>query len=378
MTHDTDIIVLGSGIAGMMSALVCAGHGYTVKIIGKQAVAKGAMQLAQNSYESLSALHDTDAQPIAKQVLVAGYRLEGIQLMRLEDSHIIASLEHPQTRYYASICKKQLMDEILQHCEAHKNIQLYNEYATAGMVSYDRPVGQIITEDKILHQAEYILGADGPTGLSRKLISSAAPEIEYCAMRTEVKSVLLPAFFSDRQSRLMLGDKCHLVSYPFSNGDRINLVFCVEQDRLSRNWQQHFFAQNPALHSLMQPDIHWQNTSIMAPFSAAFWRYQRLTLIGDAAHIMPPHLAQGAGQSFEDIAMLDKMLARYPLREALDEMAKARMHHASSIAQKAALTGKIMRLGGLGARLRNQILNLGGEALLESWMKNIWSYQTRA
>ena len=49
----------------------------------------------------------------------------------------------------------------------------------------------------------------------------------------------------------------------------------------------------------------------MAPFTSALWRYQRLTLIGDAAHMMPPHLAQGAGQSFEDIAILDQMLAAF-------------------------------------------------------------------
>ncbi len=36
----------------------------------------------------------------------------------------------------------------------------------------------------------------------------------------------------------------------------------------------------------------------------------QVTLNGDAAHVMPPHLAQGAGQSFEDIADLQSRTDR--------------------------------------------------------------------
>jgi salicylate hydroxylase len=43
----------------------------------------------------------------------------------------------------------------------------------------------------------------------------------------------------------------------------------------------------------------------------------QVTLIGDAAHIMPPHLAQGAGQSFEDIAYLKTQLQEKELSDAL-------------------------------------------------------------
>ena len=35
----------------MFAALICAEHGYHVKIIGMPAPAKGAMQLAENSFE---------------------------------------------------------------------------------------------------------------------------------------------------------------------------------------------------------------------------------------------------------------------------------------------------------------------------------------
>jgi len=53
-------------------------------------------------------------------------------------------------------------------------------------------------------------------------------------------------------------------------------------------------------------------------------------------------------------------------------MAQARSSDAAKISQKAEITGKIMRLGGVGGQLRNQFLSLGGSELIESWMQDVW------
>ncbi|MGB1614316.1 MAG: FAD-dependent oxidoreductase [Candidatus Puniceispirillaceae bacterium] len=131
--------------------------------------------------------------------------------------------------------------------------------------------------------------------------------------------------------------------------------------------------KNPALDCLNSPDIHWQPSLLLPPHAQPLWRYQRLTLIGDAAHSMPPHLAQGAGQSFEDIAMLDHMLSIHPLDIALNEMAAQRSRIAARIAHKAGVTGKVMRLGGMAGRLRDSVLDIAGRQLLQEWMADVWT-----
>lgn len=374
MTQHTELIILGQGIAGMFAALICAEHGYHVKIIGMPAPAKGAMQLAENSFECVQALHSKTAQQTGKKILESGYRLHGIDILRLNDSAALTALQHPEGRYYAAVSKAQLIQRLKDQCSRQDNITFYEAFAQSGIVHYDRTHAQIVTTDNVLHQAEFVLGADGPKGLSRRLIHSSPPIVDYAAMRAEISSDMLPGFYADRQSRLLLGQKCHLVSYPFADAEKVNIVFCAEDQHLRAGWQDFYFSENPALHALKDERIDWHKTEIMAPFTSALWRYQRLTLIGDAAHMMPPHLAQGAGQSFEDIAILDEMLATYSLEKAFDQMALKRNKHAAFIASKAALTGKVMRLGGAGATMRNHILNIGGQDLLENWMGDVWSY----
>ena len=376
MDSQPDIIIIGQGIAGLGAAIICASHGYQVTVIGHHAPAKGALQLAQNSARCL---HGLSQPAFGAEILALGDRLDSICLSRLETGTSLCELVHPQDNYYASISRYRLMELLLDYCDASSLIHRHDSQVKAAIIGYDRGTAQIVCEDNQLFEAPIVIGADGASGISRRLASAVSTDgptahhTGYTAMRAEISADHLPAYFSEPHTKLMLGERCHLVSYPFDSHQKVNLVFCAETTALQKNLMRDRLGQNRLLACLLSQQLHWQPTRLLPVQAQPLWRYQRLTLIGDAAHSMPPHLAQGAGQSFEDIAMLDEMLAIHPLDIALNEMAKKRSRSASEIAHKASVTGRVMRLGGVTAKLRDGILDIAGRQLLQEWMSDVWT-----
>ena len=374
MDSQPDIIIIGQGIAGLGAAIICASHDYKVTVIGRNLPAKGAVQLAQNSARCLNALSQ---KTLGAEILALGDRLESICVSRLETGTSLCELVHPDDSYYASVSRQRLMALLVQYCDDSPLITRYDNQVIAAIIGYDRPQAQIVCDDNQLFEAPVVIGADGVSGISRKLASAVSTDRHnvsgYSAMRAEYPARKLPAFFAEPHTKLMLGERCHLVSYPFEAGQNVNLVFCAETASLNAGLMTDKLQQNHLLGCLLSDALHWQPTPLMMPHAQPLWRYQRLTLIGDAAHSMPPHLAQGAGQSLEDIAMLDAMLAIHPLNIAVNEMAIKRSNIAAGIAHKAGVTGKVMRLGGAAAKLRNGVLDIAGRELLEEWMADVWT-----
>ena len=98
-----------------------------------------------------------------------------------------------------------------------------------------------------------------------------------------------------------------------------------------------------------------------------------MIVIGDAAHFMPPHLAQGAGQTLEDAACLYEALqGNQPLTQTLQSFALKRARALAPVIHKAESTGAVMRLKGPFAHLRNLALEIGGQRLVESWLQQVW------
>jgi salicylate hydroxylase len=99
-----------------------------------------------------------------------------------------------------------------------------------------------------------------------------------------------------------------------------------------------------------------------------------VVLAGDAAHIMPPHLAQGAGQALQDAASLQQALtATASIDDALASYARQRTSAVSAVVLKADVSGKIMALGGARGRLRNIMISLAGPSFLQSWLADVWA-----
>jgi salicylate hydroxylase len=119
---------------------------------------------------------------------------------------------------------------------------------------------------------------------------------------------------------MWLGKGKHFLTFPLRSGELINYVgFVPADEEMKESWsapgdpdvlRREFAGWDPRIGTLLsqvQSTFRW---ALYDREPLPTWSRGRLTLLGDAAHPMLPHLGQGANQSIEDGMALATILAR--------------------------------------------------------------------
>ena len=95
-------------------------------------------------------------------------------------------------------------------------------------------------------------------------------------------------------------------------------------------------------------DVEWRQMGDRSPSTpAAPGSRDRVALLGDAAHAMPPFLAQGAAMAIEDAAVLARWLAGVDRRpDRLRRLQAERRPRVARVAAAARRTGDHYHFGG--------------------------------
>ena len=169
--------------------------------------------------------------------------------------------------------------------------------------------------------ADVVIGADGiHSVLQRFVVEPAEPVFSgVVAYRG-----LVPRLdeYPAGTMRMWVGEGKHFLVFPVRSGQLLNYVGFVPSDRSVReSWSApgdpaalaaHFAGWDPLIGRII--------TAISGPGGSGFqwgmydraplsrWSSGRLTLLGDAAHPMLPHLGQGVNQALEDAVALATLL----------------------------------------------------------------------
>lgn len=167
-----------------------------------------------------------------------------------------------------------------------------------------------------------------------------------------------------KRSHRWVGEKRMIIAYPISEHRLYNIVSAHPDSNFasqpSTTWTAtgsksamldvfHDFC--PRVKQLLDlaPDGQIMEWALRTHKPLARWTHDRVLLIGDAAHPMLPHLAQGAAQAVEDGAVIGAVLARVrdssDVPAALRVFQKLRQARTDMIVVEAAASGKAIHLG---------------------------------
>jgi len=176
-------------------------------------------------------------------------------------------------------------------------------------------------------EGDIVVAADGIHSELRPYVFPPSRPVFHgsVAYRGVLPHALIPEWPNDRWL-MWLGKAKHFLSFPVRAGELINYVGFVPADEaMKESWsapgdpdvlRAEFAGWDPRIETLLskvQTTFRWALYD-REPLPA--WTKGRLTLLGDAAHPMLPHLGQGANQSIEDGMALATILARADCKTA--------------------------------------------------------------
>lgn len=388
------LIIAGAGIAGLTCALALGQRGRTIQLLdqAQQAPQDGAgLQLGPNVTRHLRSLG------ILENVMAFACRPTAIRIRRLKDHKTLGRLplgQAAENKYgspYLTMHRADLLKILLQ-----ANAQYGHSPAWGTRVEHTRQTTtevQVRTQSGQILRAEGLIGADGIWSRVRLAIPQAlanpARPTGQIAFRGLIPAEVVVDPNLMQEITVWTRPGLHLVGYPIQSGARYNLVaLCPTPDNwqtASQGWSQPLpdallssvkSQTCPEVMELMNASTAWHAWAMHAnqPLSSAQAMVMgRVFLVGDAAHPLRPHLAQGAAMGIEDAVCLARWIDRSDLSlpEKLASAADERWLRNANVQRRSAQNGNIFQLKPPWVWGRDIALKLVGRRLMDQK----WLYQ---
>ncbi|WP_026356548.1 FAD-dependent monooxygenase [Mycobacterium sp. 141] len=225
--------------------------------------------------------------------------------------------------------------------------------------------------------ADLLIGADGiHSRLQGKVTSPAEPVSEgIMAYRGLIPAEGVAGVADMCASSMWLGPRQSFLAYPVSAGRLLNIVAFVPTNlTVAESWTAPGdVAELAAAYRGWDPQV----STIIDAMDSTFrwgiydrepldrWSTDRITLLGDSAHAVTPHLGQGANQAIEDAMTLAVLLrGAHPgeLPDRLRRYEDLRMKRTGQVRSQARAAGRIYRSTELTPRAQAEQL----QAILDS------------
>lgn len=312
-----NVVIVGGGIGGLFAANALVAQGIEVSVY-EQAAALG--EVGAGIYLTPNSVRQLQRVGLGPAVEKYGARVGfGSRYFR-DDGSQIAPVQVTDSAGWNATFGMHRAD-IVEFLAAHlpAGIVKTGHRATGFEQTVDK--ARVTFANGATAEADVVIGADGIHSELRPFVfpPSARVYSGSIAYRGTVPRELIPDWPNDVW-QMWLGKGKHFLTFPLRAGKLINFVGFVPADEaLKESWSQpgdpdqlrrEFAGWDPQVGKLLskvQSTFRW---GLYDRDPLPVWTKGRLSLLGDAAHAMLPHLGQGANQSIEDGMALAMILAR--------------------------------------------------------------------
>ncbi len=391
------IIIAGAGIGGLTAALSLARAGRKALVLERAAKIEevgAGIQIAPNAGRVLAELG------LEPALAEAGLEPRAINLRRGRDGDVLARLDLAEARYhwgapFRVFHRADLHDVLLRAAQQAEGIAVKSGARVGSFEARGETLSVRVHTLAGLEEtdASGLVGADGLRSGVRGHLNPTERDAPvyagYAAWRALVPAEMAPAPLRARETNLWLMPGAHVVHYPLRNASLINVILVVDAplsndgalasvlaldgSELSRHLAYLPMARD--LRALIEAGAHWRHWPLFNRPQLKQWSRGPVTLLGDAAHPMPPFLAQGAAQAIEDADALGRAFMQLgaTAETAFAAYQSVRMARAAQIVRASRRQGDYFHMRPPASLVRDLVIRtLGGPGMLR---RNGWLYR---
>ena len=348
-----NIAIIGGGIGGLTAAIALRQKCYSVTLF-EQAPEIG--EVGAGLQISVNAVRVFQALGLKPQNWLCN-KPTSITLHDYKNGDFVARVAMNTTADlpYLQFHRADLISELMQAAIA---VGVTLKLGTQVSVSMNGPDCADVDGERF----DLVVGADGVRSSVRgQFYDAQKPRFTgQIAWRALVSMTDLPSNFGTL-SRVFMGPKKHMVTYPLRDGSLINIVAVEECNEWADEGWNH--TGNPD--ELRRLFTGWCGdvTTLLAQVNSPIvwglfthpplhnWVKNRAILLGDSAHPMVPFVAQGACMAIEDAWVLADQLAKTPnISTALQNYQNTRKPRATKVQETALKSGQIYHVSNPLAR----------------------------
>ncbi len=318
MPNDFDVVIVGGGMGGLLLALSLARRGRRVALLERQAALRPP---ARGELLQPNGLRILDHLGLMKSIQgIPAHRAQRFHFTRIGGGDLCCVDYRdlpPPWNYTLITLPHHLLQLLLRELGHSDRVEIFMGTEFKGLQS-DR--GRIVGiqarrgEERLVLKAPMVVGSDGARSEVRSRLGIPSRLHVY---REGYLTMILPRPPGmTEDARYYVGRGQILGVFPVSD-DQIYLFYMIpgsELDEIRRRPVSELSRAVAAIDSRLGKPLEtidgWERVGYMPCFrlKAASWTADGAALIGDAAHAMNPHVAQGRNQAMEDAVALAEVI----------------------------------------------------------------------
>ena len=316
MASRPNVVIIGGGIGGLFAANALIGQGLRVSVF-EQASALG--EVGAGVYVTPNAVRHLQRVGLGPAVEKWGARVGPHSSYFRHDGTSIAPVQVADASGW-NACFGMHRADFVDFLAANLPAGIVHTGHRAIGFEQSGDTARVKFANGATAEAEVVVAADGIHSELRSFVVPPSKPVFHGTIcyRGLVARERLPNWPMDRW-QMWAGPSRHFLVFPVRHGTMVNYVgFVPTDEEMKESWsargdpavlRREFEGWDPRIGNVLQQVDKTFRWALYDREPLPTWTKGRLTLLGDAAHPMLPHLGQGANQSIEDGMALATILA---------------------------------------------------------------------